>query len=1162
MSKPSLSRAQIVDHLRQVEAKLMDFQRASLDALHAGMFDDDRRRMLLADEVGLGKTIVARGLIARLLREQIEARRDHRPLRVTYICSNQVLARENLRKLDPLPPGVTRTHSRTRIALLAFTPRLTETDSANEQRQPDVLELNSLTPATSFDLASGLGDREERKAIYATLCRVKRFKNEKRARGLEWILKGSVDARRDEFFAELRELGRSDDAVRSDLPQRFVAALRREIVEPGSPGADLLLDEIFPRRREGRRHSLLEALTAFSERVDGRNWGRLHKACHFLAQRLRACLVDCCLHYVRADLYILDEFQRFQNLIAETEGNEAADLARRVFARRQARVLLLSATPFKAFTTDDEQSQGEDHFREFKKVLSFLLHERPDDLVRLDASQRDLHRQLLNLRDNPALLADSTHRDALQGVLRSVICRTERRHAADRLAPLVADTWLDPAFQLSCTLGDVENFLRTDALARVLDRPGFYVGKPVEFCKSAPFPLSFLDRYHFKETLRERLRVGDEAVRHALARSAAAWLDLDGINDYRWEPVAGPSAQSSVHARLALLMRHAIGDVGHRLLWTPPCLPYYPLSQPFSGAEGFSKTLVFSAWLMVPRMIATLLSYEVERRTVADPTTIGRQETREQRTYFTEEKQRRHPLPQLRFQMSGSGAGAEATRLVNFTLLYPSLALARVVDPVANLHNKPLPLAELLDHATESIQRLIDEADLARWATPDGEPDRWYWAAAPLLDVHVHGVATAGLAALWPKTTWRPADAKETPDQAAHEDVDARASHVERFVHAIENPRDARLGKPPKDLARTLAWLALGSPAVLALRGLLRLAPASAGDPALAEPGSHRVRAARIAEGFFSLYNKPESIAAIRLVAGRDGRELAFWEQAARYAAGCCLQSTIDEYLHLLLGQNPDADQAVSQFVGAIHLNTASIQVDDLKSFLSPDGKPRKMRCHYAVEFGSQKIETDKGKDRAVGLRQVFNSPFRPFVLATTSIGQEGLDFHAYCRRIVHWNLPSNPVDFEQREGRVNRFKSLAIRQIAARKFGARFARQPLADGEDPWAAIFRLAQESERSAPGACDLIPAWHIDPEDGPKIERVVPIYPFSSDGERLRRMLRTLTFYRLAFGQPRQTDLVEHLLGVKFTAEQIAAAEHNLLVDLRPTAGKSRGAAQAQ
>ena len=55
----------------------------------------------------------------------------------------------------------------------------------------------------------------------------------------------------------------------------------------------------------------------------------------------------------------------------------------------------------------------------------------------------------------------------------------------------------------------------------------------------------------------------------------------------------------------------------------------------------------------------------------------------------------------------------------------------------------------------------------------------------------------------------------------------------------------------------------------------------------------------------------------------------------------------------------------------------------------------------------------------AAHLRRAFNSPFWPFVLTSTSVGQEGLDFHLYCHAVVHWNLPSNPVDLEQREGRV-----------------------------------------------------------------------------------------------------------------------------------------------
>ena len=38
-------------------------------------------------------------------------------------------------------------------------------------------------------------------------------------------------------------------------------------------------------------------------------------------------------------------------------------------------------------------------------------------------------------------------------------------------------------------------------------------------------------------------------------------------------------------------------------------------------------------------------------------------------------------------------------------------------------------------------------------------------------------------------------------------------------------------------------------------------------------------------------------------------------------------------------------------------------------------------------------------------MREAFNSPFWPFVLATTSVGQEGLDFHQYCHAVVHFGL-------------------------------------------------------------------------------------------------------------------------------------------------------------
>ena len=184
-----------------------------------------------------------------------------------------------------------------------------------------------------------------------------------------------------------------------------------------------------------------------------------------------------------------------------------------------------------------------------------------------------------------------------------------------------------------------------------------------------------------------------------------------------------------------------------------------------------------------------------------------------------------------------------------------------------------------------------------------------------------------------------------------------------------------------------------------------------------------------------------------------------------------------------------------------------------------------------------------------MSLQQAFNSPFRPFVLATTSVGQEGLDFHRYSRKIMHWNLPSNPVDMEQREGRINRYKCLAIRRNIAHLFPDRFT----------WHDMFEQAKE-EWQQYGYSEMVPFWCLPREvvaahktDGVLewIERIVPMYPMSLDQGRYQHLIDILSMYRLTMGQPRQEELLELLKG-KITPEDM----HKLLIDLSPY-NKSNG-----
>jgi len=76
------------------------------------------------------------------------------------------------------------------------------------------------------------------------------------------------------------------------------------------------------------------------------------------------------------------------------------------------------------------------------------------------------------------------------------------------------------------------------------------------------------------------------------------------------------------------------------------------------------------------------------------------------------------------------------------------------------------------------------------------------------------------------------------------------------------------------------------------------------------------------------------------------------------------------------------------------------------------------------LESLTRGTKCDGRKGRSLFEQRAVLVPITP-----TSIGQEGLDFHQYCHAVVHWNLPTNPLDLEQREDRVNRYKNYAVRK-------------------------------------------------------------------------------------------------------------------------------------
>ena len=162
-----------------------------------------------------------------------------------------------------------------------------------------------------------------------------------------------------------------------------------------------------------------------------------------------------------------------------------------------------------------------------------------------------------------------------------------------------------PAAAMPLKSHDVRGFLELQAMARTLD-----VGNMVEYWKSAPYALNFMDDYIVKRQLVARYADPkfQEEIASQLRSTSSLCLPWEQIRQYQqFEPA---------DARVRQLLDGTIGTKAWQILWIPPALPYYDLDGPYTepALEQFTKRLVFSCWKLVPKALATLLSFAAESR--------------------------------------------------------------------------------------------------------------------------------------------------------------------------------------------------------------------------------------------------------------------------------------------------------------------------------------------------------------------------------------------------------------------------------------------------------------------------------------------------------------------------------------------------------------------
>ncbi len=1072
---------------------LKEFQRVTAKYAYSRLYDDEDSgvRFLVADEVGLGKTLVARGVIAQMI-EKHAAIGDDR-VDIVYICSNAAIARQNLRKLNIAGEDA-----------ITQADRFTMLTGEVKRLQSRSINLIAVTPGTSFDFGQRAGKFSERALLYAVLQRVW-GKDAMKGSGQERVFYRGIDDNRSSG-RRLRE-----QAAEFKPTVAVVEAFKRELRKLNAER-----QEIGQRRMRPEFKRLAEAFK-YKDKFSDQD---AHDRNQFMIE-LRRTLSTVGIEALEPDLVILDEFQRFRNLLDPRNQDWSATLARQLFnyrektQKRRTRTLLLSATPYRPYTMADD-AEGDDHFEDFVQTARFLFND--------DAEAEALRVELLELRHSLLVLDHDGGDSAEQACrrvsarLRPVMARTERLASTpDRngmLEPKPVPTTLERA--------DIDGFLAASTAAELLGHRDI-----AEYWKSGPYLLNFMEGYELK-------RAFDSAAASVRAPDGLAELVASGKGLLDWDEVSQYQSIDPANARLRALVRDTTGQGLWQLLWLPPALPYYTTGGIFETAEAktFTKRLVFSAWHLVPKIVSAMLSFEAEREVFTHATTT------ESRSY-EEFGQRSDRL--LDFRTEGDRPQA----LANLNVIVPHVALARLADPLeltvaARKKGQKSTLHQVQNAARKRIRQELKP--ITNGAPKAGAVDqRWYWAAPLLMDLHVDEDATKA---------WWQSEAKVatwTAEESDHESNSRLAQHLQAARGLVKDSSSLELGRVPGDLADVMVDCAFGSPATCALRSLARVSGEATVDTA-----ELRNAAARIAWGFRSLFNGPLDTAIVRSATDSD----PYWRAVLEYGTIGNLQAMLDEYLHILKSWRGfvDTDNAAMAVdlaetaLGALSMRTVSYGVDILKAENGSIQVERPtMRGKFAIRFGDQSIESDQNVKRAETASQAFNSPFWPFVLSTTSVGQEGLDFHLYSHAVVHWNLPSNPADFEQREGRVHRYKGHAIRKNVATTCGD-VAFDGGADS-DPWEALFDAAV-SMTDDDG--ELSPYWIFNPPFATaRIERHVPVLPLSRDVGKLKRLLAGVASYRLSFGQPRQEELLEYLSGL-IPEDQLADIVKRLRVNLSPPA----------
>lgn len=1045
-------------------SELKEFQKKTVESV-IQRFKNNQNRVLVADEVGLGKTLIAKGVISEIVR----MRKDKSVLTAVYVCSNQNIANQNIQKLN----SNSRNYTSDRLSMQSINLFKQKIELEEENTE---MQLVALTPDTSFNIKRGRGMKRERELIYAVLFRIIEI-NKNKDEDLKKL---------ENYMNKLKEvLTRPAKWIDE---KEMLNRLKNDLGESESEYINLIYQKL---KNEKIIEELINNLSDSEKLEEGK-----------IVKKLRIVFSEISLEMLKPDLVIMDEFQRFKDLIKtkdKYEKNPTDLLVKKFFGMKDLKILLLSATPYKLYATREEinelamsEQEKESYYNEFLNVMRFLFscdeNEESEEYKKFKTIW-DKHSNNLKAIDYENFSVILMTKEEAENQMYKGISRTER---ISRIKETDCKT-------INANEYDIKSYIQISEIINKIKETNSNLNFRLDYVKSCPYLLSYMN-YELKKKIENYYLENKEELKNLQKekwfKEQLLWLNGKKIKEYRYDDT---NPITKVNSRLDNIKNIIFNENIEKLLWIPPTKNYYNFEgvyKEIKDIDKITKTLIFSAWEMVPRMISTTISYEAERKTIYDA----------YKKYYSNNKENTkiYMSPRLVFKKVYKDEETSNSSSMNLmTLLYPSQTLSKLFNSI-NVLNDYEGAINKEDFNEEMKIKIIKELDnqinkKIRYNINKPKDSRWYYLLPLLLDDDEYVEKWLGDIENICKSR-----IKKNDDEEKNSALEERIKQLkDEYKKVKNNCEEYILGNKPDDFYKVLINLIIGSPANCAYRSL----------------GNSYI-STKIAQNFITLFNFRESIAIIDLCYGYKENE--YWKNVLKYCFDGNLQAVFDEYVYMLKQSyclDDNQDEKIFELIeDAMNLKRTNSSLDTFESFkkrINKNSKKNgiKIRTHFATAFSQKETGDEKVINRKESVRNAFNSPFWPFVLSTTSIGQEGLDFHYYCSRIVHWNLPSNPIDLEQREGRINRFKCLAIRKGITKRCQIKNFKK------DIWKEIFESINEDEGG------LVPNWCLPDDESIDIERIIPIYALSQEENKYERLKEILALYRMTLGQEKQEEILD-------------------------------------